>query len=94
MRYWRIPQRFAQMACVCAQGCPYAEQYGKRCDDGCREDNCDDLGRRFGVGAEDVVDLGFGCVSKGRLGHGERNVWVSGDLEIKGLALVWRRRAK
>jgi hypothetical protein len=41
-----------------------------------------------------VVDFGLGRVSKRCLGDGKRCVGVAGDLEVKDLALVRRRRAE
>jgi hypothetical protein len=89
-----IAQSLAQMADVRAQCSPHAEENWQRSDNGCRKDDCDDLGRGLRVGAEDVVDLGLGGVSKGRLGDRERYIGVAGDLEVKDLALVWCGRPK
>lgn len=82
------------MADVRAQCSPHAEENWQRSNDSCREDDCDDLGRGLGVGAEDVMDLGLGGVSKGCLRDRERDVGVAGDLEVKDLALVWGGRSK
>jgi hypothetical protein len=41
-----------------------------------------------------VVDLRLGRVTEGRLWDGERNIGVTGDLQIEDLALVGRGRAK
>jgi hypothetical protein len=91
MRYRRISESLAQVAGVCAQGGPYTEEYWQRCDNSCREDECDDLGRRLWIGTEDVVDLGLSCIAKRRLGNSEGNVGVAGHFEIESLALVGRR---
>jgi hypothetical protein len=94
MRDWRIAQSLAQVASVCAQGSPNTEQYWQRGSNSCCKDDCYNLRRRFGVGFEDVVDLGLGRVSKGRLGDSEGDISVAGHLQIEDLALVGRRRAE
>jgi hypothetical protein len=94
VRYRCIAQSLAQVVGVCAQGGPDTEKYRERGDNGSREDERYDLGRRLGVGFEDVVDLGLGGVAEGRLGHGERRVRVARDLEVEDLALVGRGRAE
>jgi hypothetical protein len=94
MRDGRITQSLVQVASVCAQSCPNTEQYRQRGSNSCGKDDCYDLRRRFGIRFEDVVNLGLGRVSKGRLGDGEGDVGVAGHLQVEDLALVRRRRAK
>jgi hypothetical protein len=94
MRDGRITQSLVQVASVCAQSNPNTKQYWQRGSNRCGEDDCYDLRRRFGIGFEDVVNLGLGRVSKGRLGDGEGDIGVAGHLQVEDLTLVGRRRAK
>lgn len=73
---------------------PQTEQNGEHGSNSSGEDECDDLGRRLGVFAEDVVDLGLGSVAQRRLGDGERYIGVAGDGQIEDLLLVGRGRAE
>ena len=94
MRYGRITQSLAQVAGICAQDGPYTEQYWERSNNGCSKYDCNDLRRRLRVGAEDVVNLRLGGVTKGRLWDGERSGGIAGNLKVENLALVRRRRTK
>lgn len=94
MRHGRGTKRLAKVARVGTQSCPYAQKHGKRSSYRCGEDNRNGLGRRFGVVAEHVVDLGFGSVAQRCLGDSKRDVRIVGHGEVKDLVLVGCRGTK
>lgn len=87
-------ESLAGVADVGAKRRPGTEENGEGSSDGSSKDEGDDFGRRLGVLAEDVVDLGLGSVTERRLGNGEGNVGVAGDGQIEDLLLVGRGRAE
>lgn len=91
MRHWCVAYSLADVVDVRAQCGPYTQEHRQRSNDSCSKHDCNYLGRRFGVIAEDMVNLGLGRVSERCLGDGERYIGVAGDLQVKDLALVWRR---
>lgn len=94
MRHGCRANRFTQMTHVRTQCGPQAEQDGEGSGYGGGEYNSDDLGRRLGVLAEDVVDFWLGGVAQRGFRDGERNVGIAGDGEVEDGALEGGRGAE
>jgi hypothetical protein len=94
VRERRSTEGLAGVADIGTERRPETEQNGERSGNGSGEDERDGLGRRLGVLAEDVVDLGLGSVTERRLGDCERYVGVACDSQVKDLLLVGRGRAE
>lgn len=82
------------MAEVCAEEQPGTNENGQTSEDGEGEDAGQDGGRRLGVAAEDVVDLGQFAVTKRSLGGAQGRIGVAGDGQVEGMSVVCIRRAE
>jgi len=79
---------------VCAEEQPCTNKRGQTSQDGESEDGGEDGGRRLGVAAEDVVNLGQFAVTERSLGSAQGHVGVAGDSQVEGVGVVGIGRAE
>lgn len=79
---------------ICAEEQPCTDKSGQASQHGKSEDGREDGGRRLGVAAEDVVDLGQFAVAERRLGDAQGHISVAGDGQVEGVGVVCIGRAE
>lgn len=94
MRNGGRTESLAQVADVRTQRRPETKEDRQGSSNSGGEDKGNNLRRRLGIVAEDVVDLGFGGVAQRCLWYGEGHIGVAAYGQVKDLLLVGRGRAE